>query len=162
MVLPLSLRIVFGVVDFSVAMNDWNSVRQGSREGARQGSVYTTGGSSSCSLTAPNTVTHEIVCLTKDRTQLIRNDSRVKVTFSDANGDSVITNADFIQGDGSIIVCVQYPVRSVSGFFTEILNNQSVSSKVEMRLDDVNDGGAGEDPIELYQETAHTTWGFCS
>ncbi|MCP3938253.1 MAG: pilus assembly protein [Actinomycetia bacterium] len=165
LILPFLLALFFAMVDFSIAMNDWNSVRQGSREGARQGSVFTTGGDSSCALAggpAPNTATHELICLVKDRTQLGDADTRVKISFSDADGDSAITNADYVQGDGSIVVCVQYPVRSVSGMYTDLLGNRTVSSKVEIRLDDVNDPSSGEQPLRLFDETAHTSWAFCT
>ena len=47
---PILFLLIFGIIDFGSVYNDLISLRQGVREGARQGSVGVFGGSTSCQL----------------------------------------------------------------------------------------------------------------
>jgi Flp pilus assembly protein TadG len=51
LVIPLFLLVLFGIIDFGLALNDYNSVRQGVREGAREGVVGEFGATCTGSLT---------------------------------------------------------------------------------------------------------------
>src|SRR3954470_4914839 len=74
--LPFLLALLFGIIDFGFAFNDWISVRQGGRDGLRQAIVSThptppTGGwnTTNCPITgtrpAAGSDLENIVCFTK-------------------------------------------------------------------------------------------------
>src|SRR3954465_14760230 len=67
-VFPLLALIVFGVIQFGSTYNNYEAVRQGVRDAARQAVVGDDGSSTSCGLTGlstANTQTRELMCLTK-------------------------------------------------------------------------------------------------
>src|SRR5439155_764186 len=66
---PLLFLLIFGIIDFGSAYNDLISLRQGVREGARQGSVGVFGGPG-CRLQSGllgSPETRRLMCLTKNR-----------------------------------------------------------------------------------------------
>src|ERR1700680_1681615 len=88
-VLPLLGLLVFGMIDFASVFNDFQALRQGTREGARQGSVSTTpgppgGGSwNSTNCQTAGIVTsgdgYDIVCDLKNRAGLDESKTRVSI-----------------------------------------------------------------------------------
>lgn len=127
-VLPILAMLVFGMVDFGVAFNDYISLRQGARDGARQAVVARFGPTTSCDLASPppSTQTQQLMCTTKDRVGLDQADTRVKVIVDPAYG----------VGD-PIVVCAQYPISSVTNLFP-FLNGKQLKATVKMRAEQVN------------------------
>src|SRR4051812_13660919 len=84
LVLPLLILVVFGVIEFGATFNDYQAVRQGTREAAREGAVGTFGPAvtSSCHLTGAeeaSTNIKQLMCLTKSEIGLDGSELRVKV-----------------------------------------------------------------------------------
>jgi hypothetical protein len=132
----LLFTLLFGIVEFGFAFNNAQAVRQGVREGARQGSVLSFGANNSCGLTglsgSPSQDVQRLMCLTKSQIGL-GNDTRVKVMFTDANVTTQQSTA-FTQG-GSIIVCAQTPIRSLTGMFAPFLEGRNLTSKTTIRIE---------------------------
>ena len=91
-VLPLLLILVFGMIDFASVYSDFQSLRQGTREGARQTSVSTTPGppaakswdSTNCQTFGITTSGdgYDLICYTKNRIGLSESKTRVSVYFA--------------------------------------------------------------------------------
>jgi hypothetical protein len=143
LVIPVFLLVVMGVIDFGATFNDYNSVRQGVREGARQAVVADwdlegcTGSSS-----------QKISCVTKERIGLDPARTRVKV---DVEGD-------YAAGE-QLTVCAMYRARSMTGMFGSLLDNQVLTSSITMRIEQVD----SDLPVTDLTETALTgeDWSWC-
>lgn len=143
LVVPIFVLLVMGIVDFGNAFNDYNSLRQGVREGARQVVVadWDTDGCSS------GTASQRAACVTKARIGLT-DDTRVKIVLP----------TDYEPGE-QVTVCAMYPLRSLTGMFGAVLDGRAVSSELTMRIEQIDDG----DPITAYEETALAgeDWSWC-
>jgi hypothetical protein len=148
---PLLFLLIFGIIDFGSAYNDLISLRQGVREGARQGSVGVFGGTTGCQLqgASGSTETRELMCLTKNRIGSDDADLRVKV---DLNTENKV-------GQG-LLVCAQRPVKSVSGFLSPVLDGRFMRTKVEIAIETVPAGtsltAGEEDP------PSGSNWSWCA
>jgi Flp pilus assembly protein TadG len=147
---PVFVLLVLGIVDFGVELSDNIALRQGVREGARQGVVGTFGSNSTCTITgtAPPTATKQLMCLTKGR---IGGDATKVRVMVDVVGT-------YTRGN-SMLVCGQRPMESVSGMFAGFVSGRFMKTKVEMRIDDLN-GTSFTDAAE----TAPTgsDWSWCA
>jgi hypothetical protein len=138
-VLPILLTLVFGIIDFGSVYNDFLSVRQGTREGARQAAVSTkplpssgTWASNGCVTSISSTTNpdgYDLVCFTKARMGLNKSAARVKVFFVSQGGSK-----PFAAGQG-VTVCVQYPATSVSGYMAPFVKGRVLASMVEIRIE---------------------------
>jgi Flp pilus assembly protein TadG len=136
LVVPILLLLLFGIVEFGIAFNDYISVRNGSREGARAAVVNDVKNAPSCTInggtvsppaapTSAGDATNAIVCKTKNRIGL--DESQVKVKVSVA-GTSI--------GD-TVTVCASVPVQTLSGLLAPIMSGKVLTSNVTMRLEQV-------------------------
>jgi len=118
--------IVFGIAEFGFAFNNYISLRNGVREGARQAVVASFGTDNSCTVTGYGGTgdTRRLMCLTKSRVGLDNSKTRVKVYFP--NGYTV---------GQSVVVCAEYPVSSVTKLFQPMLNGKVLKAKTEMRIE---------------------------
>ena len=126
LVLPILVLLLFGTVDFGIVLLNMNTTKQGVREGARQAVVANFGSSTGCAAT-PNSITgasRELICLVKDRIGLVPADTRIMISFPNAN-----------EVGNSMLVCAQYPMRSTTGLLTPVINNHVIRTKVEMRIE---------------------------
>ena len=132
--LPLVVLLTFGIIEFGIAFNDFISVRNGTREGARLGVVDDVKNAPSCPISGvpyipPPTpinsldATKALICKTKSRIDLDKTQIRVKVSFT---GTQTV-------GD-NLTICATYPVSSLSG---QVLGNGTLTSRVTMRLEQV-------------------------
>jgi hypothetical protein len=148
LILPVLSLFLFGMMEFGIGFNNLNSLRQGTREGARQGVVDTFGGDTDCVVTGttPSTTVKELICLIKDRIGLAEEDVRVKVAFPTTNDEGE-----------SLIVCTAYPLTSVTGFFSALLDGKLQTTKVEMRIESANED------LLAYAETPvpGSSWSWC-
>jgi Flp pilus assembly protein TadG len=148
--LPILLTIVFGIAEYGVAYNNYVSLRSGVRDGARQGVVASFGADSACTHTGttPSTDTKLLLCLTKSRIGT-QDPAAVRfgVAFPDIGGYAV---------GNRIRVCAQYRLNSVTGYpvFAPMLNNRAMTSKVEMRIEQVRSGSG---VLAAYAETPLVT-----
>jgi TadE-like protein len=162
--IPLLVLLLFGIIDFGAVFNDYLSVRQGTREGARTAAVNTTplapnGGpwieGTNCTTQSlvdslMNAVTagdgYDLVCFTKDRLGLDESKTRVSVWFNPQ------VNPTYAEGQG-VVICTQYAASSISGVLNPFIQGHILSSRVEIRI---------EQPTNSFQkpvsETALTSW----
>ena len=141
LVFPFLALILFGIIEFGLAMNDYQSLRQAAREGAREAVVGNfSGGRTDCALEP--TPAQQLVCLTKARAGTDDMAVRVAVTEGGEAGEY-----------GSVAVCVAKRLSSYTGLMQPFINGRVLSSSIEMRI---------EREIELsdFAETppAGTTW----
>ena len=143
LIVPVFLLVVMGVIDFAGTFNDYNSVRQGVREGARQ-AVVADWDLDGCT----GTSSQKIACVTKDRIDL--DDARVRV--------KVQLEGDYEPGE-QLTVCTMYRARSLTGMFGGLLDNQVLTSHITMRIEQIDDDA----PVTTYAETALTgeNWTWC-
>lgn len=148
LVLPLLLLLVFGAIDFGFVMTDSSSTNQGVRDAARGGSVGDVGSITGCTITGatPTGNTEKLVCQAKDRVGLDESDTRVKIIVG-GSGDV---------GD-ALVVCVQYPIWSWTGFFGFMLDSKVHSSRTNMRIEQ-------DASLSNVEETALDSggWSACS
>jgi len=135
LVAPVLFLVVFGIVEFGMGLNDYQSLRQGVREGARQAAVQQYGSESgSCtSITAPTAV-KQVICLTEDRVGLgndVRTSVRYWVPAPSADPDQTQANPDY----GTVVVCAQKAVEPLTGAIPGI-GNIRLKTEIEMRLED--------------------------
>ena len=126
LVLPILTLLIFGIAEFGFAFNNYISLRNGVREGARQAVVANFGTNNSCTVTGYGGTgdTRSLVCLTKSRIGLDDSKTRVKVYFP----------SSYAVGN-SVIVCAEYPVNSVTKLFQPFLSNKVLRAKTEMRIE---------------------------
>jgi hypothetical protein len=127
-VFPLLMLIVFGIIGFGSVYNNYESVRQGVRDAARQGVVGQYGANTTCGLTglgSANTETRELMCLTKSLIGL-GNNTRVKV---------LVVDTVTAPPNGALVVCAQFPQQTVSGVMRPFLGGKVLHTQVQMRIE---------------------------
>jgi len=170
LILPVLALLVFGVIEFGYNFNNYIAVRQGVREGARQGVVANFGTTTSCSLTtgsaaSANTPTKELLCTTKDRIGISSpapTELRTKVVFdpTTCSGGAGFCGT-YTSGNG-LIVCAIYPAKSFTGLISPFLANTMLKSKVEMRIEQTPSSSSPQ--LQAVQEDppSGANWNFCS
>jgi Flp pilus assembly protein TadG len=129
LVAPLLFLLLFAIIDFALVMFSYISVRQGTSAGAREAAVMATNPPPSQTCTTAGTFTGEannLICYTKSHIGLSESLVRVSVWFSSTNG--------YKAGD-PVVVCTQYRASSTTRFFSSLLNNLVLTSKVEVRIE---------------------------
>ena len=148
LILPVLALLLFGIAEFGIAFNNLNNLRQGTREGARQGVVATPDPDTSCPLAgvSPNTATRELMCTVKDRVGLDPSRLRVQISFPTTNAEGE-----------SMLVCTHYPLESITGMFSAILDGGVHTTEVLMRIETADEDyeAAAETPV------GGTTWDSC-
>ena len=140
LIAPLLFLLLFGIIEFGFVFNDYQSVRQGVRDATRAAVVDNVPNCSAGDDTA------DLVCLVEQRVGL-PGDTRVRIDVTAAN--------PAIDGDrGSIKVCVQREIRSVTGMLSPFLNNRFISTEVTMRVE------RGVEPafVDRSEVAASGTW----
>ena len=144
MILPLVIILFMGIIDFGLAIADFNSLRQGNREAVRRAVVGDVGDTTGCATGEPSD-TDKLVCLTKEKTGLDASKVKVKVVFDE----------NYVEGD-ALILCTQYPLHSITGFFGWALNDKVVHAQVDMRIEKDSLSDFGE-----YPEPGGGSWDWC-
>ena len=126
--LPILCALLFGIIDFGYAFNDWISVRQGGRDGLRQAIVNTAPTAPACTgvgtgAPAAGTDGNKIMCFTKNRVGLDFTNTRVKVYFVPTSGT--------LAAGQPMKLCVQYKTSSLTGAYSAILTNKVLDTEVE-------------------------------
>jgi hypothetical protein len=122
LVAPLLFLLLFGIVELGSAFNDYQSVRQGVRDAARSAVVDRV---PDC---APGSdPTDDLICHVEDRIGL-GGDTRVRIEVTPPD-PAVPTDR------GAVQVCVQRPLRSVTGAVTPWLAGRVVATEVTMRVE---------------------------
>jgi hypothetical protein len=134
-ILPLFVVLVFGVIEFGLTYNNYITVRQGTREAARQGAVGNFGSTTTCSLTgvsgSPSTDVQKLMCLAKNQIGLSYANTRVKIM----SGSADFTAPGTFQKGEALIVCTEYPVDSMAKFVSPVLGGAVLKTKTAMRIE---------------------------
>ena len=157
LIAPLFFLLVFAIIEFGFAFNDFQSIRQGVREGARQAVVRTYGSTTgSCGLVGSSATgapleVRKVMCKTKERID-IGNDVRTFVRYTAADGTA--------DDKGSVKVCAQRNVDPITGFIPAI-DGIPLQSKIEMRMELAI--GPGISTSSSYSETPPSgeSWTWC-
>ena len=160
LVLPLFMLLVFGVIEFGVTYNNYITVRQGTREAARQGAVGVFGPpvSSSCSLTGStgaSTDIQQLMCLAKNQIGLNAANTRVMIL---SGNSSFSGSGTFAEGD-SLIICAMYPVDKTAAFVSPVVGGAVLKTKASMRIETTyttQETGGAETPL------SGTNWNWCT
>ena len=145
-VLPLLTLLVFGIVDFGWAFSQNIDLRNAAREGGRLAIVNAgTGGDA-------NARRNALIAEIKARSpELEDSQTAVYIALQDDDGDG-----DPGERGETVVVCMRYPLRSISGV-TERFLSGDLTSKTVMRMEQVasfTSGGStspawGADPCGL-------------
>jgi TadE-like protein len=163
LIVPLLALLVFGLIQFGTIYNDYISVRQGTREAARQGSVAnfgptaTTG--SPCYLTLSTTPSPDIqnlMCLTKSQLGLGGQATRVDVLI--AKPDFSGTDTSWTVGD-NLVVCAQFAEHTQTSMMSQLIGSPFLKSKTEIRIEQPSTGAetAGSESAP-----AGSDWSWCT
>ena len=154
----LLFTLLFGIIDFGSVFNDYQSVRQGGRDGLRQAVVATKpAGSWSCPIVGPappSVDVQDIVCYTKARVGLDQSRTRVKISICDTarTGCPVPLPSPPFRSGYPVKICVQYSTSSITGLFP-FLNNKVLNTEVESLIEQ-------DEPAftSSYTETPMSSW----
>lgn len=135
LIAPLLFLLLFGIVEFGWAFGQNLDVRQGAREGGRLAvvnySVTTTsctaGGAAACNDTRRDELLSEIC----SRLDFDGSGTRLRLQRTDG-GDS--GSDDFNLGD-TVLVDVEKPLETLTGFLDTFLDTVVLDSHVEMRIE---------------------------
>jgi hypothetical protein len=177
-VIPILLMFIFGVIDFGWTFNQYTSVRQGVREGAREAAINTlpqpssgTWTTAGCKLATPNNVPSpqtgsapgtdffDMMCYTKQRIGLGMDQAvRVSIVWDSSASGGWLYSADPTKV-ASLVVCAQYRVTSITGVYGPVVNGHVITSKTEIRIEQAPGsnipGSTATSPI---QEPAWSSW----
>jgi Flp pilus assembly protein TadG len=128
LVMPILLLLLFGVVEFGINLNDYQSVRQAARDAARQ-AVVGDYGSGTCAPPLSATAAQNsqaVACTAKSATGLTG--VAAKVIFLDQNGTT-----DF--STDKVTVCLAVKAKSMTGLLKPFLSNVTMKTTVQMRAE---------------------------
>jgi hypothetical protein len=133
LIAPVLSLLLFGVIEFGLVLNDYQSLRQSAREGARQAVVGDYG--ADCSVPGvTDEAARRVICTIRDRSRIA--DVRVRVDVDHHPGD--------------VLICAAAPMRSITGMFSPFLDSRTMGTAVRMRIerdgDPVLGTGAETDP----------------
>jgi Flp pilus assembly pilin Flp len=148
LVMPVLALFIAGIVDFGMVFSHLTALHQGVGAAVRQGVIAKPGTTSSCGLVGLASgvalESKSLMCLAKDRIGLVG--SRVKLGFP-----GVKTKG------GSLLLCAQHPLESLTGFFDPMLSG-ALKSKVQMRIEQDLTAFAATEETPLQGES----WTWCS
>ena len=142
MLLPILVLILFGIIDFGSLYNNYQSVRQGARDGMRQavvamptGQSCTTqpGGSGNYPSTGD---AYQLICYVKARVGL-GNNTRVRIIWNGPQ-TSIATDQKSFPAGNPVMVCVQYPAQSLSGVLAPFINGKVLNTQAETLIEQDN------------------------
>lgn len=110
LVVPILLLLVFGITDFAGAYNSQSSLSAAARQGAR---VMAIGNS------VPEAVAATMTSAPSLRPAL--------------TGDQIDISPSICTPGADVTVTVTYPLRSVSGFFTDLFGSRQLTGQAVMR-----------------------------
>ena len=154
LVLPLLALLIFGIIDFGTTYNDWQALRSGVRDAARQAAVFNLDAvpAGGCAATSPSggtsgsAVKQQIICMVKSKAGL-GNEIHV----------SVWANPSWDVGN-TLRVCAQARATSTTGVTAAFLNNKIMTAKVEMRIEQaLPTGTTFNSPVDSV-ESALSSW----
>ncbi len=167
LILPLLILFVFGIIEFGATFNNYQALRQGVREAARQGAVGNFGPaynapptSTNCHLDlaggSPTDNVKNLMCLTKSQVGL--DASKVKVKVLSGGSDFTSAGTFSKSANDSLIVCAQYRLTPMTSLFSPFLGGKYLRTKAAIRIekDDITATGGEENP------PSGSDWNWCT
>jgi len=169
--LPVIVLVVFGIIDFGSLYNDYQSLRQGARDGIRTAIVQNALGAGPTCLPQGGNVpilpvtntARNFVCYTKSKVGLTTKNVRVKIVWKGPPSGSGATadNSAFPTGN-PVMFCVQYPKSSLTGFLKAFIKNGALNTQTETLIeqDQTDSSLTGTTPSFTIQEAPNpgTSW----
>jgi len=118
-VLPVVVALLCGIVDFGMVLNDYQSIRAGVRDGAREAVVGEF--DSACTAGTPG---QKLICSVKAHTLIDTTDLRVRVEVASGGG---------AVGD-QVVVCAAEPMTSISGVYAPVMSGSILKAQTAMRV----------------------------
>ncbi len=138
---PVLLLIVFGVIEFGFVFNDHLELRSGSREGARLAAVDNGCANSQCT-TTPQAQLDALISATRAKANGLAGQASIRVSVNCSNAGGCPVS---VVGTDTVMVCVNYTVRSVTGLLAPLVDNYVLRASATMRLEQVPSYVAGTD-----------------
>jgi hypothetical protein len=132
---PLLFVLVFGIIDFGWAFSQNLDLKHAAREGARLAAVNEADGA-----TDDDRLDGLIALIRARSTELADDETEVFVAFADGPADGNTTAGDI--GD-SVIVCMRYPLRSVTGA-TDVFLPEQLTTKAVLRMEKIPNFSTGD------------------
>jgi hypothetical protein len=152
LVMPILFLILFGMVEFGINMNDYQSIRQGVRDGART-AVVADYGTGSCTPTATTAAANSAAVICQTKLNAGTGGLTVMVKFTNNNGDS---NFD----TDKVKVCAVAPAKSITGLLAPFLKDVYLKSSVEMRAEkDLKLDSVAPTPVP--SDPSGGNWSWC-
>jgi TadE-like protein len=126
LIAPLLILLLFGIIDFGWAFSQNVDIKNAAREGGRLAAVNAgTGGD-------PAARRDNLIAQIQARaTQLNDGETAIYVALQDDDHDG-----DFGERGESVVVCIRYPLRSLSGISANFLSGD-LTTKTVMRMEQV-------------------------
>jgi hypothetical protein len=171
LVSPLLITLLLAIVDFGITFNNMQILRQGVRDAARQGAVANYGPAANCTLTFSTGSTdpgagdiRNLMCELKNAVAGVGVDPasiRTMVAFAPPalNGANLSGSNQAAVGNG-IVVCAEYPLASLTGFFSKLLTGRIAKSKTVMRIE--QPPGGVNDTLGAESPAAGDDWSWCN
>jgi Flp pilus assembly protein TadG len=137
LVVPILVLLLFGIVDYGLWFQDSIALRQGVREGARQGIVENFGTDRSCTGASASANVKALICRVKSDAGTATGRTYVKVEVLDADGDAGVV---WEQG-GTLRVCAMTADTGGTGF-VPLPAGGVITSRVDMRIEQELSAGA--------------------
>ena len=132
---PLLIFLLFGIIDFGAVFASWQELRSASRDGARLAVV-----SNACFPGSPDSGTARCTASSDQQREDLKSDARDRATGL-VNAADVTIQVCYPSGArvgrDNVTLTMDYPVRSMTGFFGFIINGITLESTAVMRLEQV-------------------------
>jgi hypothetical protein len=131
LILPILAMLIFGIIDFGKLFNDWQQLRQGVRQAAREGAVTNFASPPPCTLTGftGSAEMQALACKVKGKAGL---GDGIRVGFW--LPDSGVTPKAWSSG-GTLRVCAMAPAESLTGITRPFLNGKVYTARVDIRIE---------------------------
>jgi Flp pilus assembly pilin Flp len=162
---PLLSVLVFGLIQFGAIYNDFASLREGTRDAARQAAVANFGPASTtgspCYLdvaqgSAPSADIESLMCLAKSEIGLSGSDTRVDVLF--AKPDFSGADSAWTVGDG-LIVCTQFAEQTQTQLLASLIGSPYLKTKTSVRIEQP---AAGAETAGYETPPSGSDWSWCT
>jgi Flp pilus assembly protein TadG len=139
LLIPAVLLILVGIIEFGLIFSNVISLRQGTREAARQGAVAQFGTANAACMSslagaagAANANTQNLLCLAKSQIGLGNENVRLKLLI---DNPSLTSSGQSFAVSNGLVLCASYQLGSVSGRFGPIVNGRYVHTKTAYRIE---------------------------
>lgn len=161
-VAPILFMFLFGIIDFGVLFGQSISAKNGVRTATRAAVVGRFGPETSCTtknLSSSNDPLKRIVCNAKAQIGLPDDRTRVKVVLLEGNGDGVAAHQHY----DDLMLCTQTTAKSISGFFSPLLDDRVYNSRLVMMIEKAPTNVAAIPELVPGQEDSFPagSWDFC-